>query len=134
VEPAITPLSWFFYRFFHDERLDLSADPLAEADTDTKRDPYDGNQAVPTLLFERECDRLHDLIPLFSIIQKSSLSLFAYPLSGGFRRWSLIPKVLASPLLELEEILLPALGKWMAFRMFVVLERVAPPESSPRCG
>ena len=127
VEPAITPLSWFFYRFFHPERVDLSADPL-EVDEATKKDPYDGNQAIPTLLFDTRSDRLEKEAPFLKILQKSFLSLFAYPLSGGLRPWSLVPKAVTPPLLRIEDRILPALGMWMAFRMFVVVERVAKSE------
>lgn len=128
VEPAITPLSWFFYRFFHAERVDLSVDPLA-VDDETKKDPYDANQAVPTLLFDTRTDLLREEVPRLKILRKSFLSLLAYPLSGGFRRWGLVPKAVAPSLLRLEERLLPVLGKWMAFRMFVVVERVSQSET-----
>jgi len=131
VEPAITPISWFFYRFFHRERVDLSADPLSEIAEEARKDPYNGNQAVATLLFDRGADRLQGAAPLLRIKQKRFLSLFAYPLSGGFRRWKLVPEAVATPVLKIEESLLPILGKWMAFRMFVVLERIAVEESAP---
>ena len=51
-EPAITPLSGVFYRLFHDEPVDMSADPLAPPAT-LDKDPYDSNQAIPTLLVGR---------------------------------------------------------------------------------
>ena len=41
-----------------------------------------------------------------------------------------MPQAVTPPLLRIEERLLPALDKWMAFRMFVVLERVAPQETA----
>jgi len=132
VEPAITPWSWVFYRFLHPERVDFSADPFSEVDEGAKRDPYDGNQAVPTLLFDERSDRLRSVAPFLRLRHKRYLSLFAYPLSGGFRPWSLVPEAIVEPLLRIEERLLPTLGKWMAFRMLVVLERSAPSESSER--
>jgi len=52
-----------------------------------------------------------------------NLSLFAYPLSGGYRRWSLVPAFLVRPLLLVEDGLLTLLGPAMAFRLFVLLER-----------
>ena len=132
VEPAITPVSSFFYRFFHPERVDFSIDPLAEIDEKSRNDPYGGNQAVATLLFDGQRERLQRVIPLLRIEHKTFLSLLAYPLSGGFRSWSLVPERVASPLLRLEEWMLPAMGKWMAFRMFVVLQRIAAPKSATR--
>ena len=51
------------------------------------------------------------------------IGLFAYPLSGGFRPWSLIPERLVEPLLDLEHYLLPFLGPLTAFRLLIVVER-----------
>jgi hypothetical protein len=51
------------------------------------------------------------------------LSLFAYPLSGGFKGWSLLPKIVAPLILRAEKYLLPAIGHLMAFRILVVLEK-----------
>ena len=116
VEPAVTTGSWFFYRFLHPERVDFSIDPFTEIDEETKKDPYDGNQAIPMLLFDQE-DRLREATPFLEMRHKSFLSLLAYPLSGGFRKFSLVPESLATPLMKLEDRVLPVLGKWMAFRM-----------------
>jgi hypothetical protein len=124
VEPAVTPVSWFFYRFFHPERVDFSADPLTRVDRAADKDPYDGNQAIPMLLFGKDDGRLREVMPRMELRHKSFLSLFAYPLSGGFRRWSLLPEPAARRLLKLEDRMLPALGRWLAFRKLIVLERV----------
>lgn len=132
VEPAITPVSWFFYRFFHPERLDFSIDPLAESEEPSGKDPYDGNQALATLLFDAQCERLRNVVPLLRVEHKEFLSLLAYPLSGGFRPWTLVPERAASPLLRVEGWLLPTVGKWMAFRMLVVLQRIAAPKLETR--
>jgi hypothetical protein len=51
------------------------------------------------------------------------LSLLAYPLSGGFKPWSLLPSALVGPLLALENKLAHVLGGLMAFRMLVVVEK-----------
>ena len=53
VEPAITPLSGIVYRALHEEPVDMTADPLAEGIPDPRKDPYVGNQAIPTLLLDR---------------------------------------------------------------------------------
>src|SRR3546814_6056098 len=53
------------------------------------------------------------------------LSLFAYPLSGGYQSWSLVPEAVVGPLLKLENLLLPLLGPIMAFRLAIILERRA---------
>jgi hypothetical protein len=50
------------------------------------------------------------------------MSLFVYPLSGGFKKWSLIPFFLVNFLLRIEKKLTPFLGPLMAFRMIIVIE------------
>ena len=125
-EPAITPVSWIAYHYFHPEPVLLDADPLAEGALDPARDPFDANQAAPTLLFgrgRRGQAAFARLFPEFTTLETRLTSLFAYPLTGGFRPWCLLPAGAVGGLLKLEEVLLPVLGRLMAFRLFVVLER-----------
>jgi SAM-dependent methyltransferase len=122
IEPAITPLSRIVFALFHDEPVDLKADALREGSPSAGRDPYLANQALPTLLFGRSDDRLARRFPHLALKERRYLSLFAYPLSGGFRRFSLIPKALVRPLLRIEEMLLPIVGWLFAFRLLVTLE------------
>lgn len=123
MEPGITPVSWVFYKYFHPEPVDMSDDPLNEAPPSPDRDPYDANQGIPTLLFGRQRDTFLRAFPEFEIAEARRLSLFAYPLSGGFRPWSLIAPWMVRPMLAVESILMPLLGWLMAFRLLVVLER-----------
>lgn len=121
MEPAITPLSWPILKLFHHEAIDMGADPLGTAAL-SGGDPDDANQAVPTLLFGRRRDEFETAFPMLDVTRRSFLSLFAYPLTGGFRSWSVLPAALVPPLLALEDILLPVLGRFAAFRIFVTLE------------
>ncbi|MBT5415386.1 MAG: class I SAM-dependent methyltransferase [Rhodospirillaceae bacterium] len=123
LEPAITPISWAFYHFLHPEPVDCGADPMTAEAPDPDRDAFDANQAIPTLLFGRCGARFRAAFPELAIVSQTRLSLFAYPLSGGYRQWSLIPRPLIRPVLACEDALLPILGPAMAFRMLVVLER-----------
>lgn len=125
IDPGVTPVSWLFYHFLHAEPVAMRADPLAPAANATDKDPFDSNQAIPTLLFRREEYRiaLMDAVPALKALRRDWLSLFAYPLCGGFKGWSLLPERLVAPLLRLEDRLLPFLGLWMAFRIVVVLEK-----------
>jgi SAM-dependent methyltransferase len=123
VEPAITPLSWLFYKLFHPEPVHMNQNPLAYVTPEAHRDPFDSNQAIPTLLFARYRASFEQQFPALRVCQIQLLSLFAYPLSGGFRPWSLLPARLAKRVLQVEEALLPFLGKLMAFRMFAVVQR-----------
>ncbi len=127
IEPAITPVSWLVLRLAHPEPVRLSADPLAAAPLSRDDDPYDANQAIPTLLFSKPKGQadFHRAFPTLHIREVRLLSLFAYPLSGGFKNWSLLPLGLVPKLIRIEEFLLPWLGPLMAFRMIVVIEKQA---------
>jgi SAM-dependent methyltransferase len=119
LEPAITPLSYLFYKFFHPEPFDLAADPLAPVE---RGDPFEANQAIPTLLFARRASRFAQRFPRLSLVHTEFLSLFAYPLSGGFRRWSLLPFGWDG-LLRFEREVEPWLGRLAGFRILAVIER-----------
>lgn len=123
LDPAITPLSWLFYHFFHQEPVDLSVDPLDEETATSKDDPFDSNQAIASLLFGRHRRRLEKSVNQFEIVALRRFSFFAYPLSGGFKAWSLLPVAAVRPLLKIEDKLEPLLGPLMAFRLLAVLER-----------
>ncbi|MEK9833498.1 MAG: hypothetical protein VW453_12995, partial [Rhodospirillaceae bacterium] len=81
------------------------------------------NQAIPTLMLRRQADRFAERFPGLRIRETQLTSLFAYPLTGGFRPWTLIPAALVPPILAIERILLPVVGPLMAFRIFAVIER-----------
>jgi SAM-dependent methyltransferase len=125
VEPAITPVSWPFYHWLHPEPVIMSADPLVDGQPDPARDAFAANQAIPTRLVGRDSARLHAAFPKFTITRRRWLSLFAYPLSGGFKPWSLIPHALVAPVLALENALAPLLGRLMGFRVLIVIEKAA---------
>jgi SAM-dependent methyltransferase len=126
MEPAMTPLARRFYDRFHEEPVDMRADPFAPVVADPNRDPFDANQAIPSLLFATPAARLRTeaRIPSLRIVSVRWLSLFAYPMSGGFQSWSLLPAALVGPLLAFEEKVPEALRKQIAFRMMIVIERL----------
>ena len=78
----------------------------------------------------RARQRAERLLPELRVVHVQWLSLFAYPLSGGFKRWCAWPAALVRPGLAIEDTLLPSLGALLAFRLFVVLERQGPSGSS----
>ncbi len=123
VEPAITPVSRIVFKLGHPEPVDMGADPLAEGEPDPHKHPMDSNQALPTLLAGRHRSRVAERVPHLRLLCRDHLSLAAYPLSGGFRPWNLVPPRLVDPLLRLEGMLTPALGRLMGFRLLLVYER-----------
>ena len=125
IEPAITWGSTLFYRFLHHEPVRTSIDPLADEMPLSGRDPYDANQAIPTLLATRERARFHLVLPELRISRVEWFALAAYPLSGGFRPWSLIGPAAARRLLDIERAVEPVLGRWIAFRMMLTVEKAS---------
>jgi hypothetical protein len=128
IEPAMTPIARRFYENFHEEPVDMRADPFAPVAIDPDRDPFDANQAIPSLLFTSAaaCRRLEAMVPSLRVTRVGWLSLLAYPLSGGFQNWSLMPAALVRPMLAIEEKIPEIIRRQIAFRMMVVLDRVGP--------
>jgi SAM-dependent methyltransferase len=125
IEPAITPGSTLFYRLLHQEPVDMSVDPLISGALNPDRDPYDSNQAIPTLIATRYHKQLAMLIPELSLTRIEWFSLFVYPLTGGFKPWSLVTCRTARLGLALERRMEGALGRLLGFRLFMVFERSA---------
>jgi SAM-dependent methyltransferase len=125
VEPAITWGSALFYRLLHHEPVRTSAEGLIDGRPDPSRDPYDSNQAIPTMLVTRDSERFGRLFPTLRIARVDWFSFAAYPLSGGFRSWCLIGQRVARLLLRLERVIEPTLGRLAAFRMMIVIEKAA---------
>jgi len=125
VEPAITWGSTLFYRLLHHEPVRMSADILLDGSPDPGRNPYQSNQAIPTLLATRDKERFHSLCPALRIERVEWFSLVAYPLSGGFKPWSLIGPGAAGRTLRFERAIEPVLGRLAAFRMLLVIEKMA---------
>lgn len=125
VEPAITPLSWPFYRFLHHEPVRLGVDPLSAEQPLSGPDAFDSNQAVPTLLTGRCRAALAQLFPELALRSVRQVSLLAYPLSGGFKPWSLLPHAAVDGLLAFERRVEPLLGALMGFRLLAVIEKKA---------
>ncbi|MBM3632906.1 MAG: class I SAM-dependent methyltransferase [Alphaproteobacteria bacterium] len=123
LDPAITPLSWFFYHFIHEEPVLLKSNPLEDGPLSATRKPFDANQAIPSLLFGKYKHSFSELFPDLQIIENSFISLWCYPLSGGFKPWSLIPSFMVKSLLKFERKIEPYLGRFFGFRLFIVLEK-----------
>ena len=126
IEPAMTTVARGFYQYLHNEPVDMNADPFAKVAINPDRDPFDANQAIPMLLFAtlEARHRVEKEIPSLRVHSVSWLSLFAYPLSGGFQNWSLMPAALVPFVLALEERVHEPIRRKIAFRMTIVLERV----------
>lgn len=122
-EPGITLGSRLFYRLLHHEPVLMDADPLLEGAPDRMRDPYDSNQAIPTLLATSHRDRFHALFPDLAISETQWFSFVAYPFSGGFKSWSLMTEPMARAMLWMEKHIEGSLGRHFGFRLLTVIEK-----------
>jgi len=122
MDPYISWLSWPVYHFLHPEPVDFTDDPLRSRTPRADRTPFDANQAVATTLFERNYDAFRRQYPQLTKLVHRRLAFFAYPLSGGFDRPSLLSLPLVRPLLAMERAL-GFLDRYLAFRILVVLEK-----------
>lgn len=125
MDPYISWFSWPVYRFLHPEPVDLKQDPLMLQPSSSERHPFDANQAIATILFERGFDKFQHHYPHLIKVHHRRLAFFAYPLSGGFEHPSLVPLSLIRPLLIFERAL-SFLSRFLAFRILVVLEKGNP--------
>jgi SAM-dependent methyltransferase len=100
VEPWITPFSWVIYRFLHQEECRVGVDPW-DPFPGPDKDSFDGDAAVPwKMVRETPESRWRELG--FEPPHVERLNAFAYLLSLGFRRASLLPAPLAAPAMALD--------------------------------
>jgi SAM-dependent methyltransferase len=126
-EPYISPASYPVYKFLHEEPVEMFVDPLAPAGPGgvaDGRDPFDSNQAIPTVLFGRARAVFDREFPMFRVRGVERLAGLSYPASGGFSRGPLLPQVLWNALHGLEAKLPEAVFRLLGFRMLVTLEKV----------
>ena len=121
LDPYISWASWPIYRYLHPEPVDLTQDPLLLTTPRAHRQPFDSNQAIATILFEKELARFQARYSGLAVRNVKRHSFFAYPLSGGFEHPSMIPACVVGPTLKLER-KLRWLAPFLAFRLLVVLE------------
>jgi SAM-dependent methyltransferase len=126
VEPWVTPFSYLVYHYLHQEDCDLSARPLdgEVIRLAIEKRAFDGNQAIPYLLFApRILAATLAALPGLKPLVIEPFCLFAYLLSFGFKRISLLPEALYPVVSKLERATLPLWRSAAALRVFIVLEK-----------
>jgi SAM-dependent methyltransferase len=121
VDPYCSSLSTLVYWRFHHERTDLNASPF-EHDAQTGVAPLESNQARATLVFFEHRGEYARRWPALPVVATERFAFVVYPLTGGFTRTPLLPKLLYTPLTLVERVLQPA-APLLAFRCLVGLER-----------
>lgn len=129
-EPFISPISGLCYRLSHPEPVDMDGPLFRSQSEPVGEDPvavigsgaFASNQAIPTLLFFRYLNRFERRFPHLAVIHREVHSTMVYPLSGGFSKPVLLPRF-AAPAARMVERILTPLGRWMAFRTLIVVEK-----------
>lgn len=127
VEPWVTPFSFPIYRWLHQEGCRPGLDPLRPFHGRQEKDPFDGDAAVLWRLLRVLGDPDWEAVGLRPPTTRI-LNGFAYLLSLGFRRVSLLPEALVGPLQALDR-WLPARGLF-GLRALTVWTRREPGDPS----
>ena len=122
VEPWVTPLSYFLYRFFHIEGCDLSRDVEAPFAASTSKAAYEGDAGLTSLVCWKTgkdgWSRLGFARPAIEPFND-----FAYMATGGFREGRDSPRALYRAMrLVLDDVLSPV-ASLVGFRAFMRWER-----------
>lgn len=119
MEPYSSAFSFLFYKYFHHEPFNLNQNIL--------RKPYQfkaPNQAASQIIFKNEKSVFIEKFSGQLTIKKFKLlSTIIYPLSGGYKHYSLIPMYLLLPFKAMEIILYP-FKKFFSFRSLIVIEKL----------
>jgi SAM-dependent methyltransferase len=123
IEPWISPLSYPVYRWLHHEGCSLGIDPwnpFGREEPDGK-DPFQGDAAVLWRLVRATPPQKWRELG-FEPPVVTRLNGFAYLLSLGFRKGSLLPRPLATLLMKADQALAP-LARYVGMRALAVWER-----------
>lgn len=120
----ISPFSYLYYNFFHKEDVELSADLFGMSDAPAEKEPFESNQAIATVLFFKKLERLASRFPGLRPVKREVREFLLYPLSGGFEGAQFVPFCLRTPMAALDRVAIKILGRLVAGRCLVVLEKV----------
>jgi hypothetical protein len=65
MDPYIALCSWPVYHFLHPNPVGFRQDPLTFSPSQPGRKPFDVNQAISTILYDRSSERFRELYPSF---------------------------------------------------------------------
>ncbi len=122
LEPYISPFSYVIYKYFHQEDMDFDVDVWSKQIPDNKKKAFDGNSAIPTMMFSKKNWKFHKEFPNLKVVKKERLAFILYPLSGGFDRKSYVPADFIKYLGFVEKLLQP-FNFIFALRTLVVIEK-----------
>lgn len=113
VDPHVGWISSIILKYFHHENFD----PFTAEWQFTSSDPRnDANGALAWIVFHRDLKRFVDLFPQLRMKAYRTHSPLSYWLSGGLKKWSLLPGKMYKPFSRFENLIcnvLPQLGSFV---------------------
>lgn len=120
VEPYITPASWLGYRLLHHEDVWFGGYHRKGA----AKDPWDGNLALPNLIFGRELAAWPTRHPRLRVIVRRQFGLLDFQLACGFKPYALVKSPTWYDRVLKFDRALDVLARLWGFRIFCVIEKV----------
>jgi SAM-dependent methyltransferase len=105
VEPWVSPFSFPIYRFFHQEGATLGLDPVRPFSKGDAKAPFDGDAGVTRAIASKVSGPDWRRLGYSGAPGLSLINGFAYLLSLGFKRGSLLPRFLTGPAIRLDRAL-----------------------------
>lgn len=107
VEPWVSPFSFPIYRLLHQEGATLRLDPARPFQKGDSKAPFEGDAGVTRSIATKVDDATWQRLGFGGGPKITPINGFAYLMSLGFKRPSLLPRFLAGPVIALDR-LLPA--------------------------
>ncbi len=105
VEPWVSPFSFPIYRFLHQEGATLGLDPARPFQKGDAKAPFEGDAGVTRSIAAKVDEEAWRRLGFSGRPALVPLNGFAYLLSLGFKRFSLLPRFLIAPLIAFDRVL-----------------------------
>ncbi len=105
VEPWVSPFSFPIYRFLHQEGATLGLDPARPFSKGDAKAPFEGDAGVTRAIVTKVDDATWRRIGYARRPEFTPINGFAYLLSLGFKKPSLLPRSLAAVVIALDRLL-----------------------------
>lgn len=120
VDPAITLFSKFYYKYFHIDKMDITAKEWHFEGTGRL---IDSNIALTWIVFFRDQERFKKLYPDFILIKQEYNTCLSFLLSGGFRIRQIFPTWLIGRLFKIENWIIRKISKELAVTMSLTFQK-----------
>jgi SAM-dependent methyltransferase len=105
VEPWVSPFSFPIYRFLHQEGATLGLDPARPFERGGAKEPFDGDAGVTRSIAAKVDAAAWRKLGFSGAPALARINGFAYLLSLGFKRFSLLPGFLVGPVMAVDRFL-----------------------------